>query len=330
MFSIERARAAELPNHGLGEHVRRDVHLVGALGELRDLLLGTRQVAHPNTRADGLRERGRVDHPPRAVERQHRRRRLIVERQLPVGVVLEDPEAVLGGELDQALALGRRERAAGGVVEVRDQVDQLRRGAFPQEALQRLHVDAVLLQRHADALGAEPLQEEQRAVVGRLLDHHPVPGLDQVLKQHRPGLERAVGDHHLGGIGQVVALGDPFAKPRVPDPRPVGQRPLPIVGERPLRSFPHRLHGQDVGARRAAGEADQLGGHRANEYRNGCQARAPIASTASSAVSVGERPTRTPRPSRASFLASAVPEDPEMIAPAWPICLPGGAVKPAM
>ena len=28
--------------------------------------------------------------------------------------------------------------------------------------------------------------------------------------------------------------------------------------------------------------------------------------------------------------ASAVPEEPEMIAPAWPICLPGGAVKPAM
>ena len=65
--------------------------------------------------------------------------------------------------------------------------------------------------------------------------------------------------------------------------------------------------------------------------RRPAQARlAPIVSTASWAVSVGLLPTRTPLASSASFFASAVPEEPEMIAPAWPICLPGGAVKPAM
>jgi hypothetical protein len=53
-------------------------------------------------------------------------------------------------------------------------------------------------------------------------------------------------------------------------------------------------------------------------------------STAIAAVSVGLSPTRTPLASSASFFAWAVPEEPEMIAPAWPICLPGGAVKPAM
>ena len=53
-------------------------------------------------------------------------------------------------------------------------------------------------------------------------------------------------------------------------------------------------------------------------------------STAICAASVGLLPTRTPFASRASFFASAVPDEPEMIAPAWPICLPGGAVKPAM
>jgi len=60
------------------------------------------------------------------------------------------------------------------------------------------------------------------------------------------------------------------------------------------------------------------------------QALAPSVSTASWAVSVGLRPTLTPFASSASFFASAVPEEPEMIAPAWPICFPGGAVKPAM
>lgn len=48
------------------------------------------------------------------------------------------------------------------------------------------------------------------------------------------------------------------------------------------------------------------------------------------AVSVGVEPTRTPAASRASFLACAVPEEPETIAPAWPMVLPSGAVNPAM
>src|SRR5690606_14252010 len=48
------------------------------------------------------------------------------------------------------------------------------------------------------------------------------------------------------------------------------------------------------------------------------------------AVSVGVLPTLTPTASSADFFASAVPAEPEMIAPAWPMVLPGGAVKPAM
>ena len=58
--------------------------------------------------------------------------------------------------------------------------------------------------------------------------------------------------------------------------------------------------------------------------------RFPSSETASSATWVGVRPTRTPRRSSASALARAVPCEPETIAPAWPIVLPGGAVKPAM
>ncbi len=56
----------------------------------------------------------------------------------------------------------------------------------------------------------------------------------------------------------------------------------------------------------------------------------PRISTAMSETCVGVRPTRTPLDSSASALATAVPEVPETIAPAWPIVLPGGAVKPAM
>jgi len=47
------------------------------------------------------------------------------------------------------------------------------------------------------------------------------------------------------------------------------------------------------------------------------------------AVSLGVRPTRTPTFSSASFFACAVPDDPDTIAPAWPIVFPSGAVNPA-
>jgi hypothetical protein len=53
-------------------------------------------------------------------------------------------------------------------------------------------------------------------------------------------------------------------------------------------------------------------------------------SAAICAASVGDVPTRTPFASSASFFAWAVPDEPVMIAPAWPIVFPGGALKPAM
>ena len=62
----------------------------------------------------------------------------------------------------------------------------------------------------------------------------------------------------------------------------------------------------------------------------GIYTRAPRISTAISATCVGLRPTLTPLASSASALAAAVPFEPLTIAPAWPMVLPGGAVKPAM
>ena len=52
-------------------------------------------------------------------------------------------------------------------------------------------------------------------------------------------------------------------------------------------------------------------------------------SRASAAVADGVLPTLTPTASRASCFAAAVPDEPETMAPAWPMVLPSGAVKPA-
>src|SRR5204862_8273120 len=67
------------------------------------------------------------------------------------------------------------------------------------------------------------------------------------------------------------------------------------------------------------------GHHATLEYQS-----AATTSRISSAISVGFCPTLAPAASRASILAWAVLLEPEMMAPAWPIFLPGGAVTPAM
>ncbi len=60
-----------------------------------------------------------------------------------------------------------------------------------------------------------------------------------------------------------------------------------------------------------------------------CVRQPASAARARRAVSDGVLPTFTPAASRASFFAWAVPEEPDTMAPAWPIVLPSGAVKPA-
>jgi len=58
--------------------------------------------------------------------------------------------------------------------------------------------------------------------------------------------------------------------------------------------------------------------------------QAPMTAFKVEPMSAGLLATRIPAPSSAAILSSALPEPPEMIAPAWPIRLPGGAVWPAM
>ena len=59
-------------------------------------------------------------------------------------------------------------------------------------------------------------------------------------------------------------------------------------------------------------------------------APAPRTSTIACPISAGDSTTRIPAAFKADIFSAAVPLPPEMIAPAWPIRRPGGAVWPAM
>jgi hypothetical protein len=167
---------------------------------------------------------------------------------------------VLGGQLDQPLALPSRQRAAGRVVEVRDRVQQLRHPARGQGVLERGHVDAVVLKRHRLDVRTALAQRQQRAVVRGRLDHRPLAPTDHLTEQHDAALERAVGHDHLVRVHAVV-LGDPIAQRSVAGAAPVRQRSPGILAENALGASCHRLGGNDVEARSAASEADWLRRH---------------------------------------------------------------------
>src|SRR5208337_3584633 len=77
------------------------------------------------------------------------------------------------------------------------------------------------------------------------------------------------------------------------------------------------------------GQAGLAISHRGLETRV-AQAYLPSAAFRVVPMSAGLLATRMPAPSSAAILSSAFPEPPEMMAPACPIRLPGGAVWPAM
>ena len=135
-------------------------------------------------------------------------------------------------------------------------------GPAAERRLDRRDVEPICLEPNRHQLDSQALQEEQGPVVGGLLDEHPVTRLQQVLEQHRPGLQRPVGDHHLGAGKPPVPIGDPLTEAGVPDPGPVGERPLPVLGEGAGCRLPNRIVREDVGAGRAPGKGDRLAGHR--------------------------------------------------------------------
>ena len=123
-------------------------------------------------------------------------------------------------------------------------------GPSVERRLEGAEVEPVGLQRHRHQLDPEPLQHQQRAVVGRLLDDDPVAWLEQVLEQHPAGLQRAVGDHHLRRRRARRAARR--STRRAPDARSRSRRRAPFPSPRRAPRPPHRAPRRSAGCRRWA------------------------------------------------------------------------------
>ena len=90
-------------------------------------------------------------------------------------------------------------------------------------------VEPVGLQRHRHQLDPDPLQDQQRAVVGRLLDDDPVTGESSCSEQHHAGLGASRWRPSPAPRRARRGARRSTRRARVPDPGPVGEglRPSP-------------------------------------------------------------------------------------------------------
>ena len=133
----------------------------------------TRSPGRPELRSAAL-----VDHDAGRVLGLERRGRLLLEVEIPVEVALHDRHPVLERELQHAApSLGGQHRARG-ILERRDEIDELRPVAR-QGLLQRVDAHAVVVDRQADDVGPRPPEREERARVGRALREDHVAGSEE-------------------------------------------------------------------------------------------------------------------------------------------------------
>ncbi len=181
--------------------------------------------------------------------------------QQAVGGVLDDQKAMLFGERGDALSLRAGAGRAGRVLEVRDDVEELRR-VLGQRRFERLEVRAVGLERDAHDRGVVAAKERQRPVVGRRFDEHHVARLHHLQAQELDQLERAVAGQHAVDA-RALPLGDELAQRLEPGRRAVLHHRRAVRFERRAGGVDDFLDRKRIIGGNAAGEVDhgRLLGH---------------------------------------------------------------------
>ena len=187
------------------------------------------------------------------------------EAKLPVRDVLTDQEAVAAGQADQFGAPVGAHRQAGGVLVVRDRVNDLGPQPAGQQAGEHIDAHAVVVHGNAAHVGLVPTERHDAAQVGgRLHDDH-VPGVDIALGEQFHAVDATTGDHQFAGarprsFQRLQAPGNVVADPGEALGRGVLQGNRGIAGDEPARDLPQDLDRERRRVWEPAGERDDVGG----------------------------------------------------------------------
>ena len=190
---------------------------------------------------------------------------LTVEAQLPVGIVLDDHEAVLDGKRQQLQAPRARHGRAARIGEGGHDVQQLRarRRRVAQQRLELVDVQTVRIDPDGQRPYAGDLQHAQRAGVGRALDDRGVAGGEQRAHQQVEALLRAAGHQHVIGRAARAARGEQRRHRLAHAGQAVGRAVLQAgdrhVAQRRVGGLAHAVAVEQLGAGVAAGERHHPG-----------------------------------------------------------------------
>jgi hypothetical protein len=178
----DRARPAQLGRGAQPAEAQAGCHDLGEGAEQHRPVLGTGQCGEPG---NGL----------------------AVVAQFAVRVVLDDPQARAGGHGGDRLAARRGHRAAGGVLEGGDEVEEL--GTLAADRLlQRRRIHPVGVPRHGDHACVREAEDLKCRQIAGVFDEDRVAGFEQGRGQQGQGLLGAGGDDQVVGGGGQAPGGD--------------------------------------------------------------------------------------------------------------------------
>ena len=195
-MSIVAARGEEVRQRQLHRRAGGErAHQLQPLDALR--MLPRRDPADAKTRHQAFGKRAAVQHAAAAIPVFRRMRRLSARPEFGVNVILDQRHLIARQQRHQLRLARGRERDAKRILQRGHQPARFYRPAL-QRLFQLLHIDAVLrVTRHRERFELESLDRLQRAIEGRLLNHHVVAGLGQRLQAEIERFQRAVGDDDL-------------------------------------------------------------------------------------------------------------------------------------
>ena len=241
-----------------------------------------RRVRPADAEAGGkhLREGTQVDDALGAV-RGDGRQGIVVEAEQTVGVVLDDQDVLAQADLGDDRAAFGGQRDAGGVVVVRNDVDELDRAARGAHVADRLRQglgnDAVLVHRHVHDVRLACAEHTQRAHVGGGLGEDDVAGIHEELRHEVEGLLAARRDHNVVRVGADDAvichdLGDALAQHLPALAAAVLHGLRAVVADQLLRGRRELVERQVLKVGHAACQGDDLGARHDREQSSnlGC------------------------------------------------------------
>ena len=194
-----------------GLHLAHGGRLQGG-GLLHKVVLGQNMLlgADPaQTIAGGqnLGEGAQIDHQALGIQALQRGQGLTLEPQLAVGVILHHGDLIAVDDLHEPVAAVQIPGAAGGILEIGDDVDHLYPFGGGQDLFQLLHDHAAVVGGHLDEPGLAGLEGVDGAQVGRTLQQHHVAGVQKDPGGEIQTLLRAGGHQNVVCVGVDVVLG---------------------------------------------------------------------------------------------------------------------------